>query len=57
MQAWIIDQLKQQEPVEQRPFLELPLESPIPKDREEVELESERGVIIIKIYDEEDEED
>ena len=54
MKAWIIDQLEQEEEVE-RPFLEL--EYPVPVVKEEVQSEGERGVIVIEIYNEEDEED
>lgn len=54
MEAWIIEQLE--EIKEERPMIELPLDSPIPVDKKEVHSESERGVFVIKIYDDDEEE-
>jgi len=58
LDAYIIEQIKerQRNNPEQRPFLELPLPQPIPKDPEEDKTEAKR-VIIIDTVDRDPEDD
>ena len=62
MQPWIIEQIKQEEEESDQPAIQLPLHAPceeeITRQREENSVGSNRGVITINIWgdDEQDEE-
>jgi len=53
MEAWIINEIEKVE-VPERPRLELPLDYDVPQEEERVESEGKRGVIVIKLYDPDD---
>ena len=55
MEPWLIDATLER--VRERPFLQLPIDSAIREPEEEIESEGNRGVIIIEIGSDEEQEE